>query len=168
MWSVRNRLWIVTTAFLNMPIEKVFGPGSYPGCHWVRYPLSVRDAQSVYALARDLFSQRRCLKSTSPLTEWGFLYGVCSSIGRVPGCDSGGSGIVTHHSPKYALVVELVVTLDLGSSIERCEGSSPSRGTIAHIVQLDRTLDYESRDRSSNLFEGTNTLIVQLNRTSPF
>jgi hypothetical protein len=24
-----------------MPIGKVSGPGSYPGCHWARYPLSV-------------------------------------------------------------------------------------------------------------------------------
>ena len=24
-----------------MPIGEVSGPGSYPGCHWVRYPLSV-------------------------------------------------------------------------------------------------------------------------------
>ncbi len=51
----------------KMPIEKVFGPGSYPGCHWVRYPLSV-------------------------------LHGVCSSVGRVPFCESGGRGIVTHHT----------------------------------------------------------------------
>jgi hypothetical protein len=42
MWSVETRLWIVTTAFLNIPIGKVFGPGSYPGCHWVRYPLLVQ------------------------------------------------------------------------------------------------------------------------------
>ena len=29
--------------------------------------------------------------------------GDCSSIGRVPGCDSGGSGIETHQSPKTVL-----------------------------------------------------------------
>ena len=29
------------TVFRNMPIGKVSGPGSYPGCHWVRYPLLV-------------------------------------------------------------------------------------------------------------------------------
>ena len=87
---------------------------------------------------------------------------------RVLDCDSRGRGFNSHHTPKYALVVELVVTLVLETSAERFAGSTPARGTITHIVQLDRTLDYESRDRSSNLFEGTNTPIVQLNRTSPF
>ena len=87
---------------------------------------------------------------------------------RVLGCDSRGRGFNSHHTPKYTLVMELVVMAVLEAAAERCEGSSPSRGTITHIVQLDRTLDYESRDRSSNLFEGTIALIVQLNRTSPF
>ena len=74
--------------------------GSYPALDWFEPNIRYCDAQSVYALARDSFLQSRCLKSISPLTEWGFLNGVCSSIGRVPDCDSGGSGIETHHTPK--------------------------------------------------------------------
>ena len=87
---------------------------------------------------------------------------------RVLGCDSRGRGFNSHHTPKYALVMELVVMAVLEAAAEGCEGSSPSRGTITHIVQLDRTLGYEPGNRSSNLFEGTIALIVQLNRTSPF
>ena len=41
-----------------------------------------------------------------------------------------------------APMVELVVTLDLGSSIERCVGSSPTRSTIAWLVQLKRIYYY--------------------------
>jgi hypothetical protein len=98
------------------------------------------------------------------------IYGTVyvAQLVRVLDCDSRGREFKSHHTPKYALVMELVVMLVLETSAERFAGSNPARGTITHIVQLDRTLDYESRDRSSNLFEGTYTPIVQLNRTSPF
>ena len=53
--------------------------------------------------------------------------------------------------------------------IQEVVGSKPTiHPNNAHIVQLDRTLGYEPWNRSSNLFEGTNAFIVQLNRTSPF
>lgn len=44
-----------------------------------------------------------------------------------------GSNLTIH--PTNASVVELVVMAVLEAAAERCEGSSPSRGTIAHIVQ---------------------------------
>ena len=77
------------------------------------------------------------------------------------------SSILTIH-PTNTLVVELVVTLVLETSAERREGSSPSRGTISPHSSMDRTLDYESRDRRSSRFEGTIAPIVQLNRTHHF
>jgi len=43
-----------------------------------------------------------------------------------------------------ARVVELVVTLDLGSSALARVGSSPTLSTIAWLVQLNRTYDYGS------------------------
>ena len=64
----------------------------------------------VYMHWPEIYSCNVDALSRPPHLRSGVLYGVCSSIGRVPGCDSGGSGIVTHHSPKYALVVELVDT----------------------------------------------------------
>ena len=44
-----------------------------------------------------------------------------------------GSNLTIH--PILALVLELVVMAVLEAAAERCEGSSPSRGTITFIVQ---------------------------------
>ena len=46
--------------------------------------------------------QQRRVSLPRLLKIWKLLRknGDCSSIGRVPGCDSGGSGIETHQSPK--------------------------------------------------------------------
>ena len=46
--------------------------GSYPALDWFEPNIRYCDAQRVYAMARDLFLQYRCLKSITPLTEWGF------------------------------------------------------------------------------------------------
>ena len=57
-----------------------------------------------------------------------------SSVGRAPGCDPGCRGFKSHRPPhlqkKIAEVVELVDTLDLGSSASRRESSSLSFRTI--------------------------------------
>ena len=54
-----------------------------------------------------------------------------SSVGRAPDCDSGCRGFKSHRPPHFfAEVVELVDTLDLGSSASRRESSSLSFRTI--------------------------------------
>ena len=52
--------------------------------------------------------------------------------------------------------------------IQEVVGSKPTIHPICPHSSTDRTIDYGSIDRRSNRFEGTNALIVQLNRTSPF
>ena len=55
------------------------------------------------------------------------LNGGRSSVGRAPDCDSGCRGFKSHRPPHFlAEVVELVDTLDLGSSASRRESSSLS------------------------------------------
>ena len=49
----------------------------------------------------------------------------------------------------FALVVELEDTLDLESSIERCEGANPSRSTFADMVELVDTRDLKSLPEKS-------------------
>ena len=59
------------------------------------------------------------------------IYGGRSSVGRAPDCDSGCRGFKSHRPPHFfAEVVELVDTLDLGSSASRRESSSLSFRTI--------------------------------------
>ena len=58
-------------------------------------------------------------------------YGGRSSVGRAPDCDSGCRGFKSHRPPHFfAEVVELVDTLDLGSSASRRESSSLSFRTM--------------------------------------
>ena len=60
------------------------------------------------------------------------LSGGRSSVGRAPDCDSGCRGFKSHRPPHFfAGVVELVDTLDLGSSASRRESSSLSFRTIS-------------------------------------
>jgi hypothetical protein len=62
------------------------------------------------------------------------LNGGRSSVGRAPDCDSGCRGFKSHRPPHFlAEVVELVDTLDLGSSASRRESSSLSFRTIYTI-----------------------------------
>ena len=88
---------------------------------------------------------------------------------RVLDCESRGRGFKSHHTPNKCLGggIGSHAGLKILCSYGRA-GSTPARGTNAHIVQLDRTLGYEPGDRCSSHFEGTNAPIVQLNRTSPF
>ncbi len=59
------------------------------------------------------------------------LSGGRSSVGRAPDCDSGCRGFEPHRPPHFfAGVVELVDTLDLGSSASRRESSSLSFRTM--------------------------------------
>ena len=59
------------------------------------------------------------------------VYGTVyvAQLVRVFDCESKGRRFKSAHTPKYTLVVELVDTAVLEAVAERCEGSSPSRGT---------------------------------------
>ena len=48
---------------------------------------------------------------------------------------------------KSPLMTELVDVLDLGSSVERRVGSSPTKGTHGALTQMDRVLHLQCRCR---------------------
>ncbi len=71
-------------------------------------------------------------------------FGERSSVGRAPGCGSGGRGFDPHRSPHFiqvfARVAELADALDLGSSGETRESSSLSSRTISFFTYLSLAL----------------------------
>ena len=58
-----------------MPIGKVSEPGSYPGCHWVRYPLSVLYMVYVAQLVECLIVVQEVMGST-PIIHTTYLRSI--------------------------------------------------------------------------------------------
>ena len=74
----------------------------------------------------------------------------CRSLVRTPVCLTGSGGFDSHQDRHYnARLAELVDALVLGTSIERCGGSSPSSGTICYLSVEVCTADCESASLGS-------------------